>query len=141
MLLTVLGKISNGDASGNVTFTDVNAKKYYSPYIAWAASNGIANGVGDNRFEPDREVSRQELAVIFNNYIKYMNTRINNKNTVTEFKDEENISSWAKESVAIMQNLGLLSGKSGNMYDPKGTTTRAELAAVLKKYIVNSFQQ
>jgi hypothetical protein len=140
MLVTVLGKIANADLSQKANFIDVSVKKYYSPYFAWAASNGIiGHGVVDNRIEPDRAVSREELAIILNNFIKYMNLKLKNVNTISKFSDDEKISSWASEAVANMQMFGLIDGKSNNTFDPKGTVTRAEVATILKELVESSF--
>ncbi|ULO05488.1 choice-of-anchor I family protein [Paenibacillus sp. 19GGS1-52] len=141
MLATVLGKMSNADVSGVPTFTDVSANKYYSPYIAWAAANGILQGIGNNSFAPDKAVTREELAVLLNNYLKYLNQKLEGTTPIAKFADNEQISSWASEAVANIQAFGLISGKPGNLYDPKGTATRAEVSTVLKKYIESSFTE
>ncbi|MHA6529662.1 choice-of-anchor I family protein [Paenibacillus sp. BAC0078] len=138
MLATILGKMSGAELSIVSSFTDVKANKYYSPYIAWAASNGIVQGTGNKAFAPDRTVTREELAVVLNNYVKYSKLPLKNSGTVTAFADDGQISGWAKDAVAAIQGQGLISGKAGNRFDPKGTATRAEVATLLKRVLNNS---
>lgn len=71
MLATVLGRMYGVNTAEQTAspFQDVSSTKYYSPYIAWVHSQGIAQGVGNNNFEPDRKVTREEAAVIFANYL------------------------------------------------------------------------
>lgn len=139
MLATILGKMSGAELSMRAAFTDVAAAKYYSPYVAWAASNGIVQGTGNNTFDPDRAVTREELAVILNNYIKFSKLPAGNWSTPVTFADHGQISAWASEAVSAIQGYGLISGKTGNFFDPKGTATRAEVATVLKRMIEGSF--
>lgn len=112
------------------TFSDVSADEYYSPYVAWAAENRIVSGVGDNRFAPDKAVTREEMAVILDNYTKYEKMELTSVNNNSEFADNGSISGWAKASVAQMQKTGLVNGKPGNTYKPEVTATRAEVAMI-----------
>ncbi|WNS46316.1 choice-of-anchor I family protein [Paenibacillus sp. MMS20-IR301] len=141
MIATVLGKMSGADTSAASSFTDVQAQKYYAPYIAWAAANGIVQGTGNNRFAPDQAVSREELAVLMNNYLSYLKLQPGQQAATSSFADSEEISSWAAAAVANIQQSGLISGKPGNLFDPKGTATRAEVTAVLKKLNDSRFAQ
>ncbi|OKP83207.1 hypothetical protein A3842_09415 [Paenibacillus sp. P3E] len=139
MLAAILGKMSGAELSMGAAFTDVAAAKYYSPYVAWAASNGIVQGTGNHTFAPDRAVTREELAVILNNYLKFSKLPAGNWSTPATFADNGQISAWASEAVEAIQGYGLISGKTGNIFDPKGTATRAEVATVLKRMIEGSF--
>jgi 2',3'-cyclic-nucleotide 2'-phosphodiesterase (5'-nucleotidase family) len=134
MLITVLGKLANASTSKTVAFADVSADKYYAGYIGWVVENKIASGVGNNRFDADRAVTREEMAVILNNFVKVM--KLNSTDTSTAgYADSASISSWAKQAISNMQALGLDSGKSNNMFSPKAVTTRAEVATILKNIV------
>ncbi|MNO27281.1 Endo-1,4-beta-xylanase A precursor [compost metagenome] len=141
MLAVILGKMSGAELSAAAVFTDVASAKYYSPYVAWAASNGIVQGTGSNTFAPDRAVTREELAVILYNYVKLSKLPLGNLSTSAAFADQGQISAWASEAVTTIQGYGMISGKGGNRFDPQGTTTRAEAAAVLKRMIDGSFAE
>ncbi len=73
MLVTALGRFhdANTEKYSDSEFTDVAVDSYYFDYIAWAADNGIVNGVGENKFAPDRAISREEAAVIFARYAEF----------------------------------------------------------------------
>lgn len=136
MMVTILGKLDGADTSGKTSgFSDVKKTAYYSPYVAWAAENGIVNGAGGNLFKPERSITREEMAVMFANYIKAKKLSVPATDNVSvPFADDKDVSSWAKEAVYLMRSLGLISGKNGNRFDPKGTATRAEVSAVVEKF-------
>ena len=136
MAVTVLGRLAGidvADYSGS-SFSDVEADVYYAPYVKWAAELGVVRGVGDNKFAPNANISRQDLAVILNNYAKIMGLTLPNSIEPIVFNDTADISAYSKESVAAMQMAGIISGKPGNVFDPKGNATRAEVAAMLHRF-------
>ncbi|MGI6225120.1 MAG: InlB B-repeat-containing protein [Peptococcales bacterium] len=140
MMVTVLGRLWKADFEGITTsrFTDISIDSYYAPYVEWAAQNGIVHGIGDNLFAPDRAITREEMAVILANFVEFSGLKLTEVNkTPILFLDESIIYPWAKDSVTFMQKAGILSGKLNNLFDPKGTATRAEVSAVLKRFITN----
>ena len=136
MIVTVLGRLAGIDTADytGASFDDVTLTQYYAPYIKWAAEKGIVSGIGDNKFAPDANISRQDLAVILNNYANKMGITLPETATATTFSDDANISGYAKEAVEAMQKAGIISGKPGNLFDPKGNATRAEVAAILHRF-------
>jgi hypothetical protein len=138
MLVTVLGRMANADVSGYKApgFTDVAADKYYAPYVAWAQENGIASGVGGNRFTPENTISRQDLAVLLKRYAEFAGLASFALNQAVTFADADRVATYAKEAAAAMQRAGVISGKPGNLFDPLGNATRAETAAMLHRFSV-----
>jgi hypothetical protein len=140
MFVTVLGRLSGADAVAYKTkgFDDVDDGLYYATYAEWAKENKIVNGVGDNKFAPDAKITRQDLAVVIMNYGKFANRQFPvtpNRNT---FADEADIADYAKEALQTLYAGGLVNGKPGNLLDPTGTATRAEVAAILHRYAKNT---
>ena len=137
MLVTVLGRLCGADVSGYASgaFDDVAADMYYAPYIAWAAENGLVNGTGNGAFSPDAEITRQDLALIFLRCANFRGDVLPETRTFVPFADEAAISDYAKEATQRLFEAGLISGKPGNAFDPKGKATRAEVAAVLHRYL------
>lgn len=131
--VTILGRIANIDESKykDKVFNDIDANKYYSPYIDWAYKNKIASGFGDGKFIPDKELSREEMCAFLSRFNKVH--KINNKeeNIKISFKDKKNISDWAKESVREMVRLGLIKGMDDGKFMPKEKLTRAQIAQVV----------
>ncbi|UHR02810.1 S-layer homology domain-containing protein [Peptoniphilus sp. GNH] len=132
-LVTVLGRILNIDKTAfkSNNFKDVKADAYYAPYIAWAESVGITKGRGNGSFDPDKEITREEMAVMMVKFLKLSGKKINVKGTASAFKDDTNIESWAKDAVVEMAKLGLVKGMEDGSFSPKTQFTRAQVAQIL----------
>ncbi len=137
MFVTALGRLANADVSGYAksSFSDVKDDAYYMGYIEWASKNNIVNGVGNGNFAPDQSITREQMAVIMSNYAKTIGYTLPKVHTENTFSDNGKISTYAKEAVKQMQMAGVISGKNGNLYDPQGTATRAEVSAVLRRFV------
>lgn len=137
MFVTALGRLAgiNPDSYKTGKFTDVKADAYYAPYVNWAAQNGIVEGVTATTFAPDTNINREQMAVIMANYAKKLGYDLPKTLQAVTFADNAQISSWAKNAVRAMQQAGILAGKNGNKFDPKGTATRAEVATVLRRFV------
>ena len=137
MFVTALGRLANADVSGYAksTFSDVKDDAYYMGYIEWASKNNIVNGVGNGKFAPDQSITREQMAVIMSNYAKTIGCTLPKVHVENIFADNGKISTYAKEAVKQMQMAGVISGKNGNLYDPQGTATRAEVSAVLRRFV------
>ena len=137
MFVTALGRLANADVSGYAksSFTDVKNDAYYMGYIEWASKNNIVNGVGNGRFAPDQSITREQMAVIMSNYAKTIGYTLPKVHIENIFTDNAKISTYAKEDVKQMQMAGVISGKNGNLFDPQGTATRAEVSAVLRRFV------
>lgn len=131
MLVTVLGRLEGINVENyNCAFEDVDKNMYYAPYIEWARREKIVGGVGENKFEPDRMVTRQEMAVIIARYLDFKQVASDGKDY--GFGDAKTIDSWAVLSVNKMANLGIITGIDGN-FEPKGSATRAQTATILRR--------
>lgn len=126
------GRIMNAK-DGNV-FTDVNYSEYYGIYVNWAEKNGIIVGVGKNKFEPDRAVTRQEMAAILYRFAKFLKVDSRSVGSGLSFADSGDIGNWAKDAAAYCQKAGIISGRSGK-FEPAAAVTRAEVAKTLEKFI------
>ena len=137
MLVTVLGRLAGADVSACTTssFTDVAAGKYYLPYVEWAYKKGIVQGIGNNMFAPEIAVTREEIAVILTNYAKATGYILPVTREVVAFADNSSIGSTYTEAVKAMQQAGIMMGESNNKFNPKAGATRAEVAAMLYRYV------
>ena len=137
MFVTALGRLAgiNPDSYQTGKFTDVKADAYYAPYVNWAAQAGIVEGVTATTFAPDTNINREQMAVIMKNYAAKLGYDLPQTLKAVTFADNTQISSWAKDAVKSMQQAGILAGKNGNNFDPKGTATRAEVATVLRRFV------
>ena len=133
MLVTVLGRLSDvspGSAKKGV-FSDVPANAYYSAYVQWAVEQHIASGVGKNKFQPDKSITREEMAVMIYNYLKSQGYNLD-KVATASYVDGAKISSWAKDSVKALYEMGILTAEK---FNPKDKLSRAEFATILKRLI------
>lgn len=136
MFVTVLYRLENTpDAQViDINFDDVNEESYYSNAVIWAASKQIVKGMG-NSFSPDNDISREELITMLYRYAKNMGESYNIKNYDINFSDKNNISDWAYEAMSWSIENGIISGKENNILDPKGSSTRAEVAQIIVRFI------
>ncbi|WP_313530621.1 S-layer homology domain-containing protein, partial [Anaerotignum sp.] len=137
MFVTALGRLAEADVSKYKTssFSDVKADAYYMGYVEWATKNNIVNGIGDGKFAPDQSITREQMAVIMANYAKAIGFNLPKAHAENTFADNAKINSYAASAVKQMQMAGVISGKDGNQFDPQGTATRAEVSAVLKRFV------
>jgi len=141
MLATVIGRLyerSYGplSATDKHVFTDVNYDSWYGAYLDWAAGHGIIQGVGGTRFEPNRQVTRQELAAMLYRFAQFIkaDTSVTADKTL-RYSDASAIDAWASQAALYAQQSGIISGRQDNAFAPKDTATRAEVAAMLQRFI------
>lgn len=137
MFVTVLGRLADVDVSSynESSFNDVKSDAYYMGYIEWASKNNIVKGIGNGNFAPDQAITREQMAVIMSNYANSMDIKLTQTHGENVFADSTIISDYTKDAVQQMQMAGILRGKNGNLIDPKGTATRAEVSAVLHRFM------
>ena len=136
MMATILWRMEGSPVpKGKNSFTDVEAGKWYADAITWTAENGIFAGYGKDKFGPDDPITREQLAAIFYRYADYKGYDLTVKGNLDKFKDADKITDYAKTAMQWAVGSGLMKGKSGNLLDPQGTATRAEIAAMLHRFI------
>lgn len=137
MLVTVLQRMDGEIASKDFKslFKDVKPSSYYSNAVSWAASNGIVNGVSEGCFAPESKITREQILTMLLRYIDYSEIKYSINEDIVIFKDEDEISDYAKNAVKILYKLGIVSGKGYKIIDPKGFATRAEVAAILHRFM------
>jgi len=135
MFAAVLGRMYGDDPAlyKDSSFEDVPRDAYYAPYVKWAAENKIIFGVSSTLFEPERAVTRQEMAAMMCRCMKYLGLKLTEDDS--EFSDDALIAPWARGNAMQLKGTGIITGKPGNIFDPEGTSTRGETAAVLRRLI------
>jgi|GEM_PF-1598477 len=119
------------DASPSDNFADADSK-YYTGYLAAAKRLAIADGVGSNRFAPDRQITRQEMFTLLYNALKSIGKLPQGRSgkTLSSFGDAGQIAPWARDAMTLLVESGTIGGNAGQL-TPAGTTTRAEMGQVL----------
>ncbi len=131
--VTILGRMANIDTKKymKISFNDINPSKYYAPYIEWASKNKITLGNGDGGFNPDSPLTREQMATFIDRYNKLVNLNLKDSLNKNIYKDDSEISQWAKNSVYEMTRLGVVKGNDENKFMPKQNLTRAEIAQIM----------
>ena len=124
--------------TGDDPFTDL-AAPWYKTSVLWAAENGIVNGVGDGRFDPDGVLTREQLATILYRYAKdYLHRNVSARAAFDPFADGARVSSWAYEALRWAVAAKLIGGSSegGALYlAPQAVATRAQVATIFMRFL------
>ena len=118
------------DPSAVVEYADIPKGHWAYSYVATANKLGIVNGVSENEFGAGMMISREDMAVMVQRAAVLAGIPLSQDETLS-FADGGQISGYARASVAIMANSGLINGKGGGLFEPKGTATRAEAAKII----------
>ncbi len=142
-LVQALANMANANLGtyGDAGFVDVDSNAWYAKAVAWAAQNGIAaSGVSDKMFAPEAYVTRQDMAVMLDNYLaKVARVELASKVEKINFLDASKIATYAQMAVEKLQRTGIISGiaSDANSYnfEPQALATRAQIAKVLADYL------
>ena len=141
MLVTVLWRLDGKtEATKASSFVDVPANEYYTDAVAWAAENGIVNGVDATHFAPNDEVTREQIAAILFRYAENKGVDTSKRADLNAFPDANKVSDYAKDALAWANAEGLVKGSKENgkdYLDPTGSATRAQVATILARYAQN----
>lgn len=117
--------------TGTSPFADVAEDAWYADAVKWAASQGIVDGVGDGRFAPEAQVTREQLALILFGYAGSPDAPAQD---LTGFADAGQVSAWSADALRWAVGSNIISGKTGNVLNAQGTATRAEVAQMIMKF-------
>lgn len=136
MIVTILYRMAGSpSASGSSDFTDVAAGKWFAKAVAWAAANGIVNGYGSGLFGPNDPVTREQLAAILYRYAVYGGmTAVTLEENLGSFADTAQLSAYAIQAMNWAVSQGLINGSGSNLV-PKAQATRAQVAAIIHRYL------
>ena len=136
MMATILWRMEGSLAPKDEnSFTDVEAGRWYADAITWATENGIFAGYSKDKFGPEDPITREQLTAIFYRYADYKGYKLTVTENLDKFEDADKITDYAKMVMQWAVGNGLIKGKSENLLDPQGTATRAEISAMLHRFI------
>lgn len=122
------------EQSYEAVYSDVPDGAFYSIPAIWAKNAGVVSGYADGRFGPTDEVTREQVATILCNYAKKIGADTSASGEIEEWPDGKDVSSWAAEGVRFAVGAGLIRGSGGYIL-PRNTATRAEIAAILQRFV------
>lgn len=140
MIVTILWRMENEPvAKHGCPFADVRRGSYYEQAIAWASENGIVTGFDASTFAPDRAITREQLAAILFRFAAYRGMdAVTLRENLSSFQDQAAISAYAVSALNWAVGEGLMQG-TGDKLGPTGSATRAQVAAMLRRFIQRNF--
>ena len=136
MIVKILYRIE-GEPAGHRSsdFNDVESGRWYTGAVAWAAEKEIVKGYGNGKFGPNDPVTREQLAAILYRYTQYKGwSTTTASGNLDGFKDAASVSSYAVDAMNWAVDEGLLKG-ANNKLSPKSNATRAQVAAIIHRYL------
>lgn len=135
MIVSILARQENVTSAEDAGFTDVAAGDWYATAVNWAAREGIVAGFEDDSFRPNAAITREQLAAILCNYSAWKGEDTSARADLSRYSDAEQISSWATDVMRWAVAEGLISGMTADELQPQGNATRAQVAAILQRYL------
>ena len=138
MLVTVLYRLEGRpEVSSTSSYTDVKLGQWYTDAVIWATENKIVNGYGNGKFGTTDSITREQIAAILYRYAQYKNYSVKASNSLTGYRDYAQISAYALQPLKWANAEGLINGRTRTTLVPQGTATRAEVAAILHRFVEN----
>ncbi len=134
MIVTILHRLEGTPSASDARFSDVTSGQYFTNAVNWAAEQNIVNGYGNDRFGPNDDITREQIAAILYRYATYKKYDVTEKADCSKFSDADQIGSYAMDAMAWCNAKGLVNGLSDNKLAPKGNATRAQVAAILTRF-------
>ena len=140
MFATVLYRLAGSPtvAAAN-PFSDVLSGEWYTDAIIWAAGEGIVNGVETDTFGPTEKITREQLVTMLYNYAVYKgyDVSVGEDTNILSYDDAFDISEYAIPAIQWACGAGIIEGRTPSTIVPQGTATRAEVAAILMRFMEN----
>ena len=133
MIVSILARLEGVTTAEAAGFADVNDNDWYATAVNWAANVGVVNGYEDGTFQPNTAITREQLAAILMNYAAYKGEDVSNRADLTSYTDQP--STWAEEAISWSVAEGLLTGVTADTLQPQGAATRAQVAAILQRFL------
>ena len=118
-------------------FSDVPDSAWFAAAVNWCAQAGVVAGMDDGTFAPDANVTREQLATMLCSYTRFKGKDATATGNIDQFSDVGHVSSWAADNVKWAVGHGIMAGKDGNVIDPTGNATRAEMAQMIYRLTTN----
>ena len=133
MIVSMLARLEGVESAESAGFADVAAGDWYATAVNWAANVGVVNGYEDSTFQPNTAITREQLAAILMNYAQYKGQDVSARADLNGYTDQP--STWAQEAISWSVAEGLLTGVTADTLQPQGAATRAQVAAILQRFL------
>ena len=138
MLVTVLHRLEGTPVTTGNPFSDVASGNWYTDAVTWANAKGIVKGYDASTFGTNDFITREQLATILYRYAQYKgyDVSVGEDTNILSYEDAGNVSEYAIPAVQWACGAGIMQG-AGAKLDPHGNATRAQVAAMLMRFIEN----
>ena len=136
MIVSILARLENVTSAEAAGFADVSADDWYATAVNWAASAGVVSGTGDGNFSPNAAITREQLAAMLMNYSAWKGEDVSARADLSTYSDQP--STWATETMSWAVAEGLISGVTADQLQPQASATRAQVAAILQRFLKNA---
>ena len=133
MIVSILARLEGVESAQAAGFADVDDNDWYATAVNWAANVGVVNGYEDNTFQPNTAITREQLAAILMNYANYKGQDVSARASLDNYTDQP--STWAEEAMQWAVAEGLISGVTNDQLQPQSSATRAQVAAILQRFL------
>ena len=136
MFIAILGRAFSDGTETGTKFKDVSENQYYYHYVYWGVNNGVTYGTSDTTFEPDKKITRQQMATMVGRAINNMDLTLEKRNFADyHYSDGDKIDEYAREGVQTCWEFGLMLGDTNGTFRPQSNVTRAEGTTVLVRLV------
>ena len=135
MIVSMLARLENVTSAESAGFVDVSDGDWYATAVNWEATEGIVSGTGEGDFSPNAAITREQLAAMLMNYAVYKGEDVSARADLSAYSDAAAISSWANDVMQWAVAEGLISGMTTDTLQPQGSATRAQVAAILQRFL------
>ncbi len=135
MIVSILARLENVTSAESAGFSDVSDGDWYATAVNWAANVGVVNGYEDNTFRPNTAITREQLAAMLMNYSAWKGEDVSARADLSAYSDVATISIWANDVMQWAVAEGLISGMTEDTLQPQGNATRAQVAAILERFL------
>jgi len=140
MLAQILYNLAKteGEEIKSAGFVDVPENAWFADAVNWAAACGLVNGVGDNRFDPNAVLTREQAATILMRFAAAVELDTSAKADLSKYTDASKVSGYAQDAMGWAVGTGLINGTTPTTLDPKGSCTRAQIATIMIRFLENN---
>ena len=133
MIVSILARLEGVESAEAAGFADVDDNEWYATAVNWAASEGIVGGFGDGTFQPNAPITREQMASILYRYAEYKGLDVSARTDLSHYSDQPSV--WAEDVLSWAVAEGLLTGVTADTLQPQGAATRAQVAAILQRFL------
>lgn len=135
-IITILYRVSGEpEVTGENPFKDVVANTWYTDAVIWAFQEEITTGITEELFAPNSAVTREQMVAFFGRYAEHQSIETESQQELDSYTDADKVSAYAVAYMKWAVETGLIKGITETTLGPAASSTRAQAATVLYRYV------